>query len=215
VGTGVAIIKSKFPRAPNAVFSNLRTHGAAAVFPREQTSRTLIVCKRCWAGSPAPTPGEGAASPCFCAQIESGLLFSPMPCRAAAPRSPHVARPARTGPERARPCVAQRMDAAIPCLPCGCVACGTCRGLAEASGDIEWSCPRGGESVLKFGRRYVSSTCSHPADAHADAGRAPASARRDRVKARQVLHVGQARHACAPHRALLPSWRRRPSQRHC
>ena len=214
MGTGVAIIKSKFPRAPNAVFSNLRTHGAAAVFPREQTSRTLIVCKRCWAGSPPPPRERAPRAPVFARKSRAGFFFRLCPA-AQLPRGLLTSRVRHARGTRERLCVAQPMDAAIPCLPCGCVACGTCRGLAEASGDIEWSCPRGGESVLKFGRRYVSSTCSHPADAHADAGRAPASARRDRVKARQVLHVGQARRACAPHRALLPSWQRRPSQRHC
>lgn len=34
----------------------------------------------------------------------------------------------------------------------GCVECGTCRVIAEPSGDIEWSYPRGGYGVLfKFG----------------------------------------------------------------
>jgi ferredoxin like protein len=34
----------------------------------------------------------------------------------------------------------------------GCVECGTCRVLAEPTGDIEWSYPRGGYGVLfKFG----------------------------------------------------------------
>ncbi|MBM3578311.1 MAG: ferredoxin family protein [Alphaproteobacteria bacterium] len=34
----------------------------------------------------------------------------------------------------------------------GCVECGTCRIIAEASGDIEWNYPRGGYGVLfKFG----------------------------------------------------------------
>ena len=34
----------------------------------------------------------------------------------------------------------------------GCVECGTCRVVAEPSGDIEWSYPRGGYGVLfKFG----------------------------------------------------------------
>lgn len=34
----------------------------------------------------------------------------------------------------------------------GCVECGTCRVIAEPSGDIEWSYPRGGFGVLfKFG----------------------------------------------------------------
>jgi ferredoxin like protein len=34
----------------------------------------------------------------------------------------------------------------------GCVECGTCRVIAEPSGDIEWSYPRGGYGILfKFG----------------------------------------------------------------
>jgi ferredoxin like protein len=34
----------------------------------------------------------------------------------------------------------------------GCVECGTCRVIAEPTGDIEWSYPRGGYGVLfKFG----------------------------------------------------------------
>ena len=34
----------------------------------------------------------------------------------------------------------------------GCIECGTCRVIGEASGDIEWSYPRGGYGVLfKFG----------------------------------------------------------------
>jgi ferredoxin like protein len=34
----------------------------------------------------------------------------------------------------------------------GCVECGTCRIIGEASGDIEWNYPRGGYGVLfKFG----------------------------------------------------------------
>jgi ferredoxin like protein len=34
----------------------------------------------------------------------------------------------------------------------GCVECGTCRLIAEPSGDIEWNYPRGGYGVLfKFG----------------------------------------------------------------
>ena len=36
--------------------------------------------------------------------------------------------------------------------PDGCLECGTCRIIGEASGDIEWSYPRGGYGVLfKFG----------------------------------------------------------------
>lgn len=34
----------------------------------------------------------------------------------------------------------------------GCVECGTCRIIAEPTGDIEWNYPRGGYGVLfKFG----------------------------------------------------------------
>ncbi|WP_027487446.1 ferredoxin family protein [Allorhizobium undicola] len=34
----------------------------------------------------------------------------------------------------------------------GCMECGTCRVLCEASGEIEWNYPRGGYGVLfKFG----------------------------------------------------------------
>ncbi len=34
----------------------------------------------------------------------------------------------------------------------GCMECGTCRVIAEPTGDIEWSYPRGGYGVLfKFG----------------------------------------------------------------
>jgi ferredoxin-like protein FixX len=34
----------------------------------------------------------------------------------------------------------------------GCVECGTCRIIAEATGDIEWNYPRGGYGVsFKFG----------------------------------------------------------------
>ena len=34
----------------------------------------------------------------------------------------------------------------------GCVECGTCRLIAEPTGDIEWNYPRGGYGVLfKFG----------------------------------------------------------------
>ncbi|WP_050420801.1 ferredoxin family protein [Bradyrhizobium tropiciagri] len=34
----------------------------------------------------------------------------------------------------------------------GCIECGTCRVIAEPTGDIQWSYPRGGYGVLfKFG----------------------------------------------------------------
>jgi ferredoxin-like protein FixX len=36
--------------------------------------------------------------------------------------------------------------------PDGCVECGTCRVIAEVTGDIEWNYPRGGYGVsFKFG----------------------------------------------------------------
>ena len=36
--------------------------------------------------------------------------------------------------------------------PDGCMECGTCRVLCEASGEITWNYPRGGYGVLyKFG----------------------------------------------------------------
>ncbi len=40
----------------------------------------------------------------------------------------------------------------VEVTPDGCLECGTCRVLAEPSGDISWSYPRGGYGVLfKFG----------------------------------------------------------------
>jgi ferredoxin like protein len=40
----------------------------------------------------------------------------------------------------------------VEITPDGCMECGTCRVLAEKSGDIEWNYPRGGFGVLfKFG----------------------------------------------------------------
>jgi ferredoxin like protein len=40
----------------------------------------------------------------------------------------------------------------VEVTPDGCMECGTCRVLAEPSGDIEWNYPRGGYGVLfKFG----------------------------------------------------------------
>ena len=40
----------------------------------------------------------------------------------------------------------------VEITPDGCVECGTCRIIAEPSGDIEWSYTRGGYGVLvKFG----------------------------------------------------------------
>jgi ferredoxin like protein len=40
----------------------------------------------------------------------------------------------------------------VEVTPDGCMECGTCRVIAEKSGEIEWSYPRGGFGVLfKFG----------------------------------------------------------------
>lgn len=40
----------------------------------------------------------------------------------------------------------------VDVTPDGCLECGTCRIIGEASGEIEWSYPRGGYGVLfKFG----------------------------------------------------------------
>lgn len=40
----------------------------------------------------------------------------------------------------------------VEITPDGCMECGTCRVIAEPTGDIEWSYPRGGYGVLfKFG----------------------------------------------------------------
>ena len=40
----------------------------------------------------------------------------------------------------------------VEITPDGCMECGTCRVLCEASGEVEWDYPRGGFGVLyKFG----------------------------------------------------------------
>ncbi|BBF92521.1 ferredoxin family protein [Blastochloris tepida] len=40
----------------------------------------------------------------------------------------------------------------VEVAPDGCMECGTCRVIAEPTGDIEWGYPRGGYGVLfKFG----------------------------------------------------------------
>ncbi len=40
----------------------------------------------------------------------------------------------------------------VEITPDGCMECGTCRVLCEASGEVEWDYPRGGYGVLyKFG----------------------------------------------------------------
>ncbi|MDX2204187.1 MAG: ferredoxin family protein [Hyphomicrobiaceae bacterium] len=49
-------------------------------------------------------------------------------------------------------CYAMNDSGQVEVTPDGCMECGTCRVLAEAQGDIEWSYPRGGYGVLfKFG----------------------------------------------------------------
>lgn len=49
-------------------------------------------------------------------------------------------------------CYAVNDSGQVEITPDGCMECGTCRIVAEASGDIEWNYPRGGFGVLfKFG----------------------------------------------------------------
>lgn len=49
-------------------------------------------------------------------------------------------------------CYALNDNGQVEVTPDGCMECGTCRVVAEASGDIEWNYPRGGFGVLfKFG----------------------------------------------------------------
>ena len=49
-------------------------------------------------------------------------------------------------------CYALNDSGQVEITPDGCMECGTCRVVAEASGDIEWNYPRGGFGVLfKFG----------------------------------------------------------------
>lgn len=49
-------------------------------------------------------------------------------------------------------CYAKSDNGQVEVTPDGCMECGTCRVVAEASGDIEWNYPRGGFGVLfKFG----------------------------------------------------------------
>lgn len=49
-------------------------------------------------------------------------------------------------------CYSQTPSGQIEIAPDGCLECGTCRVLCEASGDITWNYPRGGFGVLfKFG----------------------------------------------------------------
>jgi ferredoxin like protein len=49
-------------------------------------------------------------------------------------------------------CYARTDAGQVEITPDGCMECGTCRVVAETSGDIEWNYPRGGFGVLfKFG----------------------------------------------------------------
>ncbi|MEQ1669304.1 MAG: ferredoxin family protein [Hyphomicrobium sp.] len=49
-------------------------------------------------------------------------------------------------------CYAFNDSGQVEIIPDGCMECGTCRVIAELSGDIEWNYPRGGYGVLfKFG----------------------------------------------------------------
>jgi len=49
-------------------------------------------------------------------------------------------------------CYAKTETGQVEITPDGCMECGTCRIIAEATGDIEWNYPRGGFGVLfKFG----------------------------------------------------------------
>ncbi|MER2607313.1 MAG: ferredoxin family protein [Siculibacillus sp.] len=49
-------------------------------------------------------------------------------------------------------CYEENDKGQVEITPDGCMECGTCRVLCEASGEIEWDYPRGGYGVLfKFG----------------------------------------------------------------
>ena len=49
-------------------------------------------------------------------------------------------------------CYSETASGQVEIAPDGCLECGTCRVLCEASGDITWNYPRGGFGVLfKFG----------------------------------------------------------------
>lgn len=49
-------------------------------------------------------------------------------------------------------CYAKTDTGQVEVTPDGCMECGTCRVVAEVTGDIEWNYPRGGFGVLfKFG----------------------------------------------------------------
>ena len=74
---------------------------------------------------------------------------------------PHITVKAHTKPSRAllsliRVCPAHCYElneaGQVEITPDGCLECGTCRVVTAATGDIEWSYPRGGFGVLfKFG----------------------------------------------------------------
>ncbi len=49
-------------------------------------------------------------------------------------------------------CYADGPDGRVEIVSDGCMECGTCRIVCQATGEIEWSYPRGGYGVLfKFG----------------------------------------------------------------
>lgn len=49
-------------------------------------------------------------------------------------------------------CYARAEDGRVEIASDGCMECGTCRIVCQATGEIEWSYPRGGFGVLfKFG----------------------------------------------------------------
>ncbi len=49
-------------------------------------------------------------------------------------------------------CYTENSKGQVEITPDGCLECGTCRVLGEASGEITWSYPRGGYGALfKFG----------------------------------------------------------------
>jgi len=49
-------------------------------------------------------------------------------------------------------CYALNDSGQVEITPDGCMECGTCRVIAETTGEIEWNYPRGGFGVLfKFG----------------------------------------------------------------
>ncbi len=49
-------------------------------------------------------------------------------------------------------CYAETDRGTVEVAPDGCMECGTCRVLTQATGEVEWKWPRGGYGVLfKFG----------------------------------------------------------------